>query len=155
MARTGPTGAGATAWRYRGLVALPLLAMVAAGCGADAGDAGRDPGDTGDSGALVATFEVAGGERFKVEMATPQLADHSRRLLQGEQISTIPLGFVVRGDSAVNGPWTWHLDPSRFEFAFATIEVCDGIPSDVEKALVTSDMYCPWSAKVVAVDPVG
>ena len=140
-------------WWRAGLTALALAAVVAAGCGSDPGDAGRDPGDTGGSGPVIATFEVAGGERFKVELATPELADHARRLLQGESLSAIPLGVVVRDNPSVNEPWTWHIDPDRFEFAFATIEVCDGIPSDVEKALVTSDLYCPWSAKVVAVDP--
>jgi hypothetical protein len=141
--------------RWRGAVAtLALLATVAAGCGADPGDAGRVPGDTGGSGPVIATFEVPNGERFKVELATAELADHARRLLQGEKISAIPIGIVVRDGSAINGPWTWHIDSTRFEFAFATIEVCDGIPSDVEKALITSDMYCPRTAKVVAVDPV-
>jgi hypothetical protein len=137
------------------VAAFALLGLAATGCGADPGDTGPDHGDTGGSGAAIATFEVAGGERFKVELAKPELVDHAQRLLRGEAISAIPLGFVVRSGSGVNAPWTWHLDPSRFEFAFATIEVCDGIPSDVEKALITSDMYCPWSAKVVAVDPVG
>jgi hypothetical protein len=137
------------------VAAVALLALAAAGCGADPGDSSSDPGHTGSSGAAIATFEVAGGERFRVELATPALADHAQRLLRGEAVSSIPLGFVVRSGSDVNAPWTWHLDPSRFEFAFATIEVCDGIPSDVEKALITSDMYCPWSAKVVAVDPAG
>jgi hypothetical protein len=45
------------------------------------------------------------------------------------------------------------MDPDDFEFAEVTTEVCDGIPSDVESGLVTSDRYCPWSAQVVAVDP--
>ena len=35
-----------------------------------------------------------------------------------------------------------------------TIEVCDGLPSHVEAGVVTSDQYCPWSAKVIAVDQV-
>jgi hypothetical protein len=96
---------------------------------------------------------VAGGERFKVELATSELVDHARKLLAGENISAIPNGLVVRDDPGVNAPWTWHIDPANFEFAFATIEVCDGIPSDVDKGVITSDMYCPWSAKVVAVDP--
>ena len=35
----------------------------------------------------------------------------------------------------------------------AATEVCDGRPSDVEKRVITSDRYCPWSAKVVAIAP--
>ena len=34
-----------------------------------------------------------------------------------------------------------------------TIGVCDGLPSFVEDGTVTSDQFCPWSAKIVAVDP--
>jgi hypothetical protein len=153
MAPTGPAR-GSTRW-WRAGAGGTLLALVLAACGSDPGDTGRDPGDDQGSGPAIATFEVAGGEQFKVEMATPELAEHARRLLQGEQLSAIPLGFVVRNDSSVNAPWSWHLDPNRFEFAFATVEVCDGIPSDVETSLVTSDMYCPWSAKVIAVEPAG
>jgi hypothetical protein len=130
-----------------------MVALVATACGADPGDTGQDPGNDQGSGPAVATFQVAGGEQFKVELATPELAEHARRLLQGENLPAIPLGFVVRNDASVNTPWSWHLDPQRFEFAFATVEVCDGIPSHVEQSLVTSDMYCPWSAKVVALDP--
>ena len=38
------------------------------------------------------------------------------------------------------------------EFANVTIEVCDGIPQHVEDEIVTSDRFCPWSARVVAVE---
>ncbi len=119
--------------------------LVAAGWGDDDSGGADDP--------IVATFEVAGGEQFKVTLATPELAEHARALLGGENRSAIPLGTVVRDDPAVNAPWTWHLDPATFEFAFATIEVCDGIPSDVESGVITSDSYCRWSAKVVAIAP--
>lgn len=100
----------------------------------------------------VATFEVAGGETYKIELATAELVEHAHRLLDGEDVAAIPLGRVVRGDAGPNAPWTWHVDPATLEFAQVTIEVCDGIPSDVEKGLVTSPDYCPWSAKIVSID---
>jgi hypothetical protein len=134
------------------VVGVALAALVAAGCGADPSDADKDGGGSG-SGKAIATFEVAGGETFKVELATPELVDQARKMLTGEERQSIPLSTVVRGDPGVNAPWTWHLDPAQFQFAFATIEVCDGIPSDVEKQLITSDSYCPWSAKTIAVTP--
>jgi hypothetical protein len=59
---------------------------------------------------------------------------------------------VVRDDPGPNAPWSWHIDPASLEFAEITIEVCDGLPSYVEDGTVTSDQYCPWSAKVIAVD---
>lgn len=100
----------------------------------------------------VATFEVAGGETFKVELATQELVDHAKRLLAGENIAAVPNGIVVRGESGVNAPWSWHIDPAQFEFAWVTTEVCDGIPSFVEDETVTSPYYCPWSAKVIAIN---
>lgn len=101
----------------------------------------------------IVTFEVAGGERFKVLLDTKALVHHAELLFEGQDVAAIPVGPVRRGDAGVNAPWSWQIDPSRFSFAFATIEVCDGIPSDVEKGLVTSPDYCPWSAKVVAIQP--
>ncbi len=66
----------------------------------------------------------------------------------------IPNGRVVRGDPEVNVGYSWHIDPASLEFVDATIEVCDGRPSDVEQGLITSDRYCPWSAKVIQVQPL-
>jgi hypothetical protein len=100
----------------------------------------------------VATFEVAGGEQYKIELATPELIEHAERLLAGESLAAIPNGVVVRGDSSVNAPWSWHIDPATLEFANITIEVCDGTPQHVEDGVITSDRFCPWSARVIAVD---
>jgi len=105
--------------------------------------------------APVATFEVAGGEQYKIELATPELIEHAKGLLAGESLAAIPNGVVVRGDSGVNEPWSWHIDPATLEFANVTIEVCDGIPQYVEDKIVTSDRFCPWSARVVAVEGAG
>lgn len=101
---------------------------------------------------VIATFEVAGSETYKIELATPELIAHAQALLAGEAIAAIPLGTVVRDDPGPNSPWSWHIDPQSLEFADVTIEVCDGLPSYVEDGTVTSDQYCPWSAKVIAID---
>ena len=58
----------------------------------------------------------------------------------------------MRDDPGVNAPWSWHIAPATLEFAELTIEVCDGLPSYVEDGTVTSDHYCPWSAKIVSID---
>lgn len=65
-----------------------------------------------------------------------------------------PIGPLLSGDGAFNAPWSWHIDPEQFEFADFTIGVCDGLPSYVEDHTITSETYCPWSAKIVALDPV-
>ena len=103
------------------------------------------------AGNPVATIQVV-DETYKIELATPELVEHARALLAGEDVASIPLGRVVRDDPGPNAPWTWHIDPSTLEFADVTIEVCDGLPSFVEEGIVTSPDYCPWSAEVIAVD---
>lgn len=138
----------AAASRFRPVLAVLALVLLGSGC-SDDGPGAADPG----ADAVIATFEVANGERFSVELATPELIDHAERLLAGDDIAAIPLGTVVRDDPSVNKSWTWHLDPNTFEFAHVTIEVCDGIPSDVERGAITSDQYCPWSATIIEVGP--
>jgi hypothetical protein len=99
----------------------------------------------------VATFQVV-DETYKIELATPELVAHAEALLAGESVAAIPNGVVVRDDPGPNAPWSWHIDPATLDFADMTIEVCDGLPSYVEDEIVTSDQYCPWSAKVIAID---
>jgi hypothetical protein len=99
----------------------------------------------------VATFQVV-DETYKIELTTPELQQHARQLLDGENVSSIPNGVVVRDDPGVNAPWSWHIDPATLEFADMTIEVCDGLPSHVEDGVVTSDRYCPWSAEILSID---
>ena len=134
--------------RYR------AVALLTAACGSDPGDA-SPPGSGGDgTGPAVATFEVAGDEQFKVELIHPDDVAAAQAMLDGKERQRIPLGVVVRGDAGVNAPWSWHIDPEQFEFADFTIEVCDGLPSYVEDHTITSETYCPWSAKIVALEPV-
>lgn len=134
----------------RGLARLGTLlavATVAFACGG--GDA--SPAPSGGDGVIV-TFAVAGGERFKVLLTDPADIDVANRLVAGEDAPSIPNGRVIR-ETGVNEGWTWSIDPNAFEFAEITIEVCDGIPSDVEAGLVTSDRYCPWSAVIADIQP--
>ncbi|MFV0432592.1 MAG: hypothetical protein ACK5LO_01215 [Leucobacter sp.] len=125
-----------------GLVAGGLVtALALTGCGAQA------------AVPSVATFEIE-GQQFKIELVTPELVQHATQLLDGEEVAAIPVGKIVRGSSSVNEPWSWHIDPATVEFADFTTEVCDGLPEFVEDGTLTSDTYCPWLAKVIAVEPV-
>ena len=101
----------------------------------------------------VATFEIE-GQTFKIELATAELVEHAQKLMDGEEVPAIPVGLIVRDDPSVNEPWSWHIDPASLEFADFTTEVCDGLPEFVEDGTLTSDRYCPWLAKVVAVEPL-
>ena len=132
------------------LISLLVLLVVGA-CGpADVGDAGS-PAPALDQ-PVVVTFEVNEGDRFRVLLTEAADIVAAHRLLAGEDAPDIPNGRIVR-ETGVNEGWSWSLDPTDFEFADVTMEVCDGIPSDVEDGTLTGDRYCPWSARVVAVDP--
>jgi hypothetical protein len=127
--------------------ALTVAATIAAaGCSAG-DDASLLP-----AGPIIVTFEVNEGERFRVLLTDPVDQVAASRLLAGEEGPDIPNGRIVR-ETGVNDGWSWSLDPADFEFADLTTEVCDGDPSDVESGELTSDRYCPWSARVVEIEP--
>ena len=129
----------------RAVMALAALAMGACGTG--------DQPSNSPSGPVVVTSEVV-DERFKALLTDPADVDIARRLLAGEDVPSIPNGRVVR-ETGVNEAYSWSLDPNDIEFVDVTVEVCDGLPSDVETGVVTGDRFCPWSAVVLAVDPAG
>lgn len=124
------------------------LVLAVAGCGGGGGQGSGQP-----DGPVVVTFEVV-DQRFKVLLTEPADIDTARRLLAIEDVPSIPNGRVLR-ETGVNEGYSWSLDPNDIEFADVTIEVCDGLPSDVEEGVISGDRYCPWSAVVVAVDPAG
>ena len=101
---------------------------------------------------VIVTFRVADSEQYKIRLTDPTDIEMARKLLQGNEAPAIPNGVVIRGSSDANVGYSWHIDPDTVEFADVATEVCEGLPSDVEKGLITSDRYCPWSAKVVAID---
>jgi hypothetical protein len=124
------------------------LALAIAACGG-----GGNQGSGAPTGPVVVTFEVV-DERFKALLTEPADIDTARRLLAGEDVPNIPNGRVIR-ETGVNDGYSWSIDPNDIEFASVTIEVCDGLPSDVEDGVISGDRYCPWSAEVVAVQPAG
>ena len=127
-----------------GYVAAGLLAAVVVAVALNS----TVPASTGPT---VVTFEVAGyaDETYKIELATPELIEHVKQIMAGEEVALIPNGLVVRDDPGVNAPWSWHIDPASLEFADVTTEVCDGLPSYVEDGTVTSPYFCPWVTKVI------
>ena len=111
------------------------------------------PSDPPDAQGVIVTIRVADEETFKVLLTDPADIEIARKLLAGEEAPTIPNGRIVYGDPGVNEGYSWHLDPNDFEWADVTVEVCDGRPSDVEDREITSDRYCTWAGKVIAVEP--
>ena len=131
-----------------GLRSVTLLALLAltilAACGGPASDDPNAP--------VVVTFEVI-DERYKVLLTDPADIQIARRLLDGDDVPSIPNGRVVR-ETGVNEGYGWSIDPNDIEFADVTVEECDGLPSDVEIG-VTGDRYCPWAATVIGIDLAG
>jgi hypothetical protein len=128
-----------------------VLAFVLAACGTTIAPIQPTPAPSG----VVVTLRVADAEQYRIRLTEPDDIAIAQKLLMGEAAPGIPNGRVVRGDPEVNIGYSWHIDPATIEFVDTTIEVCDGRPSDVEQGTITSDQYCPWSAKVVAITPAG
>ncbi len=66
----------------------------------------------------------------------------------------IPNGRLMRGDGGFNSGHDWHMvDVDVVDMA---IELCDGTASmvddDVDYWIDTVGQYCPWDARVVAID---
>lgn len=126
----------------QGLAALStMLALVSpAGC--------RSPSTP--SSVSVATIRVS-NETFRVKLVTAAQVQAARRAQAGGP-ARIPNGRIVAGTDANTG-WSWHLED--VEFAETAIEVCDGKPSDVERAGASygGGRFCPWSATVIDVEP--
>jgi hypothetical protein len=118
-----------------------LSAVIAIGCGT------RAPANP--SRSAVVTFQVA-SETFRVRLTGDSAIDAAIRAQAGGA-ARIPNGRVV-GGTEVNAGWSWHL--AEVEFAEAAIELCDGRPSDVERAGTAfgGGRYCPWSARIASID---
>ena len=108
-----------------------------------------DETPTAPSSEAVVTFRVV-NETFRVLLTAPDQLAAARAAEAGGR-ARIPLGRIVSG-TQVNTGWSWHLEDVTF--AEATIEVCDGLPSHVERegTQFAGGSYCPWSAVIVRID---
>jgi hypothetical protein len=122
---------------------MRALLLLLAGILAAACDSPSDP-----SPSAIVTFDVA-GEAFRVELRDEETIADARAARAGGP-ATIPNGRIVAG-TGVNVGWSWHLE--EVEFAAFTIELCDGRPSDVERAGVgyANGRFCPWGARITSI----
>ena len=130
---------------------MRALVRLSLGClAAGAFAAGCDSPTTPTTPTLpaIVTFAVA-EETFRVELTTQAQLDAARAARDGAG-PQIPNGRIVAG-TGVNTGWSWHLE--NVAFADATIELCDGRPSDVEREGPSygGGRYCPWGAVIVAI----
>ena len=123
------------------LATLTICTALAAACGDDT--------LTSPSSMAVATLAVT-GETFRVALTTAEQVS-AARAAQGGAPARIPIGRVVPG-AQINTGWSWHLE--EVAFVEVAIELCDGRPSDVERAGVQfgGGRFCPWAATVVRID---
>lgn len=104
---------------------------------------------------VVVTFRVVETETYRVLLTDAADITNAQDLLAGKEAPGIPNGRLVLGASGVNTGHDWSIDPEDIEFADMTTEVCDGTPSQIDDGTFTNDRFCPWTAKVVAIEPAG
>lgn len=110
-----------------------------------------DESSTQPSSGALATIRV-GTETFKIWLQRADQIEAAQAALAGGAAS-IPNGRIVTG-AEFNTGWSWHLEDVTF--TEAAIELCDGLPSAVEREGTGfgGGRFCPWTARVVAVDKV-
>ncbi|GGM38325.1 hypothetical protein GCM10012275_06660 [Longimycelium tulufanense] len=131
-------------------LAATVVGLILPGVGSVASAAEQDARTQ-----YVATIRVADQENYRVRLVEKDDIENAFRLLRGDRDAPrIPNGKIVRGSADVNIGYSWHIDPKDFAWADFAMEICDGLPSHVEDGTLTSDRYCPWSAKVLSVAPL-
>ena len=112
---------------------------------------GGDDAQPVPAGGLLATVAV-GDEVFRAQITHPDGMAQARSHWAG----TTPHNNIVAGQlvcSAVawNDPWHWHLAPESVRMVEATIELCDGSPSNVEANCpgFGGGQFCPWHAELI------
>lgn len=113
----------------------------------------QDPGPT----ALLVTWQTADGETFRAVVTDAASIERIVAALAGDGYAGIPNGVLAHGDGGVNAPHAWHLlDVTVVDM---TIELCDGtasmVDADIDYWVDVVGRFCPWSAIVVAAEPLG
>ena len=124
----------------------------------DAGEPGGAPESSPPASStpngVVVIMRTAGDEEYRILLTDAAEIATAEALAAGNHDPMIPLGTIVRtDDGGVNTGYSWHIDPASFEWAEMTMELCDGQPSYVEDGTLSGDTFCPWSARVVSVEP--
>jgi hypothetical protein len=92
------------------------------------------------------------GERFVLRLTDPATIQQAIVISRGGP-RAFPIGPLPRGAGGFNAPWSWHMDPDTTRLAEVAVEICDGMPSFVERNLAESLRpevgYCPWAARIV------
>lgn len=95
--------------------------------------------------------------RFVIELRNPDLIEHARRVLSGDETELVHVkGTIIKETAPYNPDWSYHLDPTTIEFFSNAIEVCDASICFVEENLpdvggstLPGSHWCPWSSRLV------
>ena len=65
-------------------------------------------------------------------------------------------GRIAAGDGGFNTNWNWHLIPETVRMVETSMELCDGVPNDVERDGINFDAgtFCPWASYIAALGDV-
>ena len=128
----------------RRLLAAGLLLSVAVACTPPAGPPPA-PGAT----YLVKVVD----EHFTLRATSPAVVAELDAALAADRSGVLG-GALRRGGGGFNAGHDWHIDPATVFVADLAIELCDGLPSDLDADIDywvdTVGSYCPWAAQVVA-----
>lgn len=106
--------------------------------------------------ALLVTWQTADGETFRAVVSDAASLERIIAALAGDGYAGIPNGVLAHGDGGVNPPHAWHL--LDVTIADVTIELCDGtvsmVDADIDYWVDVVGRFCPWSAIVVAAEPL-
>lgn len=61
-------------------------------------------------------------------------------------------GRIAHGNPGYNLEWHWYFLPNQWQVVEASIEVCDGLPSAIERDTASwtdGDIFCPWHSYVL------
>jgi hypothetical protein len=135
------------------IVVAALLAMMASS--ASPVSSAQTDGGTAPQPVIV-TFASADGSQFRTVLELSGDIVAVEAALAGDGYAGIPNGALAYGDGGVNAPHNWHMVDTQL--ADITIEVCDGTATMVDEDeaywVETVGRFCPWSATVVAIEPV-
>jgi len=101
------------------------------------------------------TFEVNGEIMSQYFTNSQTIRDAIDNFYQKNNKS-IPSGLIKDdrpGRSKYDNKYKWHMSESDTRMVGMAMEICDGLPSDIEKDinywLTQVRYFCPWSAKVM------
>jgi hypothetical protein len=142
--------------RHR-LVFSLLGTLLVAGCDREAVTPHRGPEGDDKKAIIVFTFHPSLQDTMRVLVRDSATIHKAQLVLQGKSIANIPIGPILRG-TGIDPRYQFHFIPDSVRLAEVTIELCDGRPMKTEAMLdmffrgASRVQWCPWSARVIAVE---